>query len=115
MLWDEAVLIHFTVKKPRSNPDEHCHEDCAEWEVLEVCFPAPALYVTPGINYLHLWICSGTASTFARCGPIMAGTTSCRTISEGGRGSSSLGPIEERRGVEALSLLESFLLVFFFY
>lgn len=35
MLWDEAVLIHFTVKKPRSNPDEHCHEDCAEWEVLE--------------------------------------------------------------------------------
>lgn len=57
MLWDEAVLIHFTVKKPRSNPDEHCHEDCAEWEVLEVCFPPP-MYITvsPGINYLYLRI-----------------------------------------------------------
>jgi hypothetical protein len=55
MLWDEAVLIHFTVKKPRSSPDEHCHEDCQEWEVLEVCFLPHMYIISPGVNCLHLW------------------------------------------------------------
>ena len=36
-LWDEAILIHFTMRKPRSNPAEHCHKGCNEWEPLEVC------------------------------------------------------------------------------
>ena len=35
-LWDEAVLVHFTVRKPKSDPAEHCHKDCNEWEPMEV-------------------------------------------------------------------------------
>lgn len=35
LLWDEAVLIHFTVHKPRPDPNLHCHKGCTEWEPLE--------------------------------------------------------------------------------
>ncbi|CCX04543.1 Similar to Glycogenin-2; acc. no. O15488 [Pyronema omphalodes CBS 100304] len=34
-LWDEAVLVHFTMRKPKPNPAEHCHKGCNEWEPLE--------------------------------------------------------------------------------
>ncbi|KAI5848300.1 nucleotide-diphospho-sugar transferase [Tricharina praecox] len=34
-LWDEAVLIHFTMRKPSPNPAKHCHKGCNEWEPLE--------------------------------------------------------------------------------
>jgi alpha-N-acetylglucosamine transferase len=32
-LWDEAVFVHFTMKKP--NPTLHCERDCDQWEQLE--------------------------------------------------------------------------------
>ena len=35
MLWDEAVLVHFTMRKPRPDPAQHCHKGCNEWEPLE--------------------------------------------------------------------------------
>ena len=35
-LWDEAVLVHFTVRKPKADPAEHCHKGCNEWEPMEV-------------------------------------------------------------------------------
>lgn len=31
-LWDEAVFVHFTTRKP--NPYDHCQRDCDQWEVL---------------------------------------------------------------------------------
>lgn len=34
-LWDEAVLVHFTVRKPKPDPAEHCHKGCNEWEPME--------------------------------------------------------------------------------
>ncbi|KAF1988274.1 glycosyltransferase family 8 protein [Aulographum hederae CBS 113979] len=39
MLWDEAIIIHFTIRKPRVK--DHCHKGsepgkgCSEWEPLE--------------------------------------------------------------------------------
>lgn len=33
ILWDEAVFVHFTVRKP--SPTQHCERDCDQWEVLE--------------------------------------------------------------------------------
>ncbi|KAK6499799.1 hypothetical protein TWF481_010156 [Arthrobotrys musiformis] len=35
LLWDEAVIVHFTVRKPKPNPREHCHKGCNEWEPME--------------------------------------------------------------------------------
>ncbi|KAA8893775.1 nucleotide-diphospho-sugar transferase [Sphaerosporella brunnea] len=35
MLWDEAVLVHFTMRKPKPDPRDHCHKGCNEWEPLE--------------------------------------------------------------------------------
>ncbi|KAI5805038.1 nucleotide-diphospho-sugar transferase [Geopyxis carbonaria] len=35
MLWDEAVLVHFTMHKPKGDPKQHCHKGCNEWEPLE--------------------------------------------------------------------------------
>lgn len=33
MLWDEAVFVHFTTRKP--HPKNHCERNCDQWEVLE--------------------------------------------------------------------------------
>ncbi|KAF3935692.1 Glycogenin-2 [Dactylella cylindrospora] len=35
ILWEEAVIVHFTVRKPKPNPKDHCHKGCNEWEPLE--------------------------------------------------------------------------------
>jgi alpha-N-acetylglucosamine transferase len=32
MLWDEAVFVHFTTRKP--HPYDHCERTCDQWEVL---------------------------------------------------------------------------------
>lgn len=32
MLWDEAVFVHFTVRKPSAN--KHCERTCDQWEAL---------------------------------------------------------------------------------
>lgn len=80
MLWEEAVLIHFTVRKPRPNPTEHCHKECNEWEVIEVrfCYLSPLsgkALLTPDL--------SGMDNIFGKCGHIMVGITNCRIISNG--------------------------------
>lgn len=33
LLWEEAVFVHFTIRKP--SPTNHCERDCDEWQVLE--------------------------------------------------------------------------------
>lgn len=35
MLWEEAVLVHMTVRKPKPDPKDHCHKGCNEWEPVE--------------------------------------------------------------------------------
>lgn len=57
MLWTEAILIHFTVRKPKSDPAEHCHKGCNEWEAIEVCFHLSSgivSYLRP-ILFLVVW------------------------------------------------------------
>lgn len=81
MLWEEAVLIHFTVRKPRSNPVEHCHEGCNEWEAIEVrLYSCPFAYGRRRgvINARYYY--SGMVNIFGKCEPIMAGIMSCRII-----------------------------------
>lgn len=36
MLWDEAVFVHFTVTKPRMDPEKYClyENKCVNWEVI---------------------------------------------------------------------------------
>lgn len=35
LLWDEAVLVHFTTRKPRPDKKKWCRKTCAETKVLE--------------------------------------------------------------------------------
>ncbi|KAK9461197.1 nucleotide-diphospho-sugar transferase [Lipomyces oligophaga] len=33
--WPEAVIVHFTTKKPMPSPKDHCRKGCNEWEPSE--------------------------------------------------------------------------------
>lgn len=80
MLWEEAVLIHFTVRKPRSNPVDHCHEGCNEWEVIEVrLYSCPFVYERRR-GVINARYYSGMVNISGKCELIMAGIMSCQII-----------------------------------